>query len=62
MYTPFELDLINNMDHMRISGTEPRKVIYKNETGSPKVPIPAKAKMGRCDKATKLTFQSILDG
>ena len=27
MYTPFNTDLINNMDHMRISGTEPSSVI-----------------------------------
>ena len=27
MYTPFQLDLIYNMDHMRISGTEPSSVI-----------------------------------
>ena len=27
MYTPFKSDLINNMDHMRISGTESSSVI-----------------------------------
>ena len=27
MYTPFLTDFINNMDHMRISGTEPSSVI-----------------------------------
>ena len=27
MYTPFKSDLINNMDHMRILGTEPSSVI-----------------------------------
>ena len=27
MYTPFKTDLINNMDQMRISGTEPSSVI-----------------------------------
>ena len=27
MYTPFLIGLINNMDHMRISGTEPSSVI-----------------------------------
>ena len=27
MYTPFSSDLINDMDHMRISGTEPSSVI-----------------------------------
>ena len=27
MYTPCKLDLINNMDHIRISGTEPSSVI-----------------------------------
>ena len=27
MYTPFLSDLINNMDHIRISGTEPSSVI-----------------------------------
>ena len=27
MYTPFNTDLINNMDHMRIWGTEPSSVI-----------------------------------
>ena len=26
MYTPYKSDLINNMDHMRISGTEPSSV------------------------------------
>ena len=29
MYAPFESDLINNMDHVRISGTEPSSVIQK---------------------------------
>ena len=28
MYTPFLSDLMNNMDHMRISGTEPSSVIF----------------------------------
>ena len=27
VYTSFKSDLINNMDHMRISGTEPLSVI-----------------------------------
>ena len=27
MYTPFEIELANNMDHMRIPGTEPSSVI-----------------------------------
>ena len=27
MYKPFKSDWINNMDHMRISGTEPSSVI-----------------------------------
>ena len=27
VYTIFKSDLINNMDHMRISGTEPSSVI-----------------------------------
>ena len=27
MYTAFKSDLINNMDHMRISSTEPLSVI-----------------------------------
>ena len=27
VYTIFKADLINNMDHMRISGTEPSSVI-----------------------------------
>ena len=31
MYTPFYFGLINNMDHMRISGTEPSSVIL-NQT------------------------------
>ena len=30
MYTPFESDLINNMDHMRILGTEPSSVILSH--------------------------------
>ena len=29
MYTPFKLDLIYNMDHMRISDTQPSSVISK---------------------------------
>ena len=30
MYTPFfKSDLINNMDHMRISGTEPSSVVSR---------------------------------
>ena len=33
MYTPFlkKTDLINNMDHMRISGTEPSSVILSQK-------------------------------
>ena len=27
MYAPFKSDLIKNMDHVRISGTEPSSVI-----------------------------------
>ena len=28
MYTPYKSDLINNMGHMRISGTEPSSGIH----------------------------------
>ena len=35
MYTPFLLDQINDMEHMRISGTEPSSVIL-SQTGSSK--------------------------
>ena len=28
MYTPFLIGLINDMDHMRISGTEPSSVSF----------------------------------
>ena len=34
MYTPFKSDKINDMDHMRISGTEPSSVVQKSEKGS----------------------------
>ena len=47
----FKSDLINNMDHMRISGNEPSSVILsqrmrfkKLKSDDPKVPIPAEAK------------------
>ena len=30
MYTHFKSDLFNNIDHMRISGTEPSSVILSN--------------------------------
>ena len=29
MYTPFSTNLINNIDHMRSSGTEPSSVILR---------------------------------
>ena len=32
MYTHFKSDLINNMDHMRISGTEPSSVILSQKS------------------------------
>ena len=52
MYTPFFIsDLINNMDHMRISGTEPSSVILsqtkyfkKLKNDAQKLPKQAKAK------------------
>ena len=31
MYTPFKSDLISNMDHMRISGTEPSSGILSQK-------------------------------
>ena len=31
MYTPFNSDLMNNMDHMRISGTEP-SLVFLSQT------------------------------
>ena len=31
MYTPFLTDLINNMDHMRIAGTEPSSEILTKQ-------------------------------
>ena len=47
----FKSDLIWNMDHMRISGTEPssvillpNKVVKKLKSDAPKVPNQAKAK------------------
>ena len=41
----FESDLINNMDHMRISGNEPSSVMVpKVENVDPKVPKQAVAK------------------
>ena len=50
MYHNIKLDLINSMDHMRISGTEPSSMIlsqkssFKVEKWCPKVPKQAKAK------------------
>ena len=51
MYTPFLIGFINNIDHMRISGTEPssvilsqRKWLKKLTKNAPKVPKQAKAK------------------
>ena len=51
MYTPFLSDLINNIDHMRVSGTEPPSVIpsitmllKKFKSDDPKVPLQAEAK------------------
>ena len=41
----FNSDLINNMDHMRISGTEPSSVILIAKQGSLKVEVmPKRAK------------------
>ena len=63
----FESDLINNMDHMRISGTEPSSVILsqtkyfkKLKVMHRKVPNQAKAKRDGVINPTKLQFQSIL--
>ena len=51
MYTTFKSDLINNMNHMNISGTEPSSVILsqtkwfkKLKSDVPKLPKQAKAK------------------
>ena len=51
MYTTFKSDLINNMNHMHISGTEPSSVILsqtkwfkKLKSDVPKLPKQAKAK------------------
>ena len=45
MYSPFSSDLINNMDHMRISGTEPSSVILsQTDKLCPKILRQAKAK------------------
>ena len=55
----FESDLINNMDHMRISGTEPSSVIL-NQTKFKKLKIDTKRcrnkinPKGWCNKPTKL--------
>ena len=63
MYTRFTSDLINNMDHMRISGTEPSSVnfsrkLFKNlKSTAPKVPKQAEAKM---NGVITQKFQSIL--
>ena len=49
VYTVFKSDLINNMDHMRISGTEPSSVILsqsslKSWMWCAKIPKQAEAK------------------
>ena len=51
MYTPFLIGFNYNMDHMRISGTEPSSVILshtmkfkKLKSDDPKVPKQAEAK------------------
>ena len=51
MYKTFKSDLINNMNHMHISGTEPSSVILsqtkwfkKLKSDVPKLPKQAKAK------------------
>ena len=36
MYTPFEIGLNYNMDHMRISGTEPWSVVKKYKSDAQK--------------------------
>ena len=63
----FKSDLINKMDHMRISGTEPssvilnqKKVIQKVEKWCPKSVKSSLSQMGWCNKPTKLQFHSIL--
>ena len=62
----FKSDLINDMDHMRISGTEPSSVILPNKVVSkvknwcPKSVKTSWSQKGWCNKPTKLEFQSIL--
>ena len=58
MYTPFKLDLMNNMEHVRISGTEPSSVILSRTKKFQKVESGG-TQLWRY-KPTKLQFQSIL--
>ena len=64
----FKSDLINNMDHMRISGTEPSSVILsqtcsinKMKSNDPKAPKTSWSQKGWCNEPIKLQFQSILN-
>ena len=64
----FKTDLINNMDHMRISGIEPSSVILSQTKLFQKLKwLPESANQakswsqkGCCNKPTKLKFLSIL--
>ena len=65
----FQSDFINNMDHMRISGTEPSSVILSQTIWKvvskvwkyvQKVPKQVDAKWDGVNKTIKLLFQSIL--
>ena len=62
----FKSDWINNMDHMRISGTEPssvilsQKCISKVEKRCLKRAKTSWSQKGWCNKPTKLQFQTIL--
>ena len=64
----FKSDLIYNMDHKRISGTEPSSVILiqtcivsKVEKQLPKSAKTSWSQKGWCNKPTKLQFQSLLN-
>ena len=65
----FKSDLIENMDHMRIPGTEPSSVIIvqtmkvvflKLNHDAQNVPKNL-SQMGWCNKSTQLQFQTILN-
>ena len=57
----FKSDLINNMDHMRISGNEPSSVILSQRKWFQKLKMMVwKCQRGWCNKPTILHFQSVL--